>query len=688
MSLRDLFKDMVLDKRGISVLYIGQTQLGPAFCLDNTNQAETPQNPKNMKQFQFLMALIGLIFVSTAQAQPDPSEKKPGMTLQPTYVHAHEGGKPIPAELVIEIQRTGTKSHAPLWALKQATEYRLETVASTFEDKTGNRLDLEQYLGPKETWHEKINNPDNGFLVSNRKNPGRKIWTYGWLPSEFTAPDGTVFPQGWYYFDRNLYMVGEKGYTEPEGTVDLNCEKMFPDIPEMKGVFISWYADGCANPSLPDEIPFKEPVAEQKRQRSPNVVDPFIGSNWVVSVQVSNNACCYQPAPQYFQYCGGVGFGYGWNYCPQYMPVWNNCYGCGSYVNNPPQNITNIYEGDTYITNEGDQIINEGDVVIINNPPADDDGGPVLPPNGDDDGGPILGENGDGDVPDDDGGPILGENGPNLGENGDANGGNDDGNGGNLGNSGGMALQNSSGVMQTGQDEKSSSHLTSSSFAEIDERVNTTAEAEYWQQASSALLAEREQTIVRPSSSSPETRPGFNSGVQHQSQNGGVGNNNRPAVNSRPVQSIEEAQASLSRGNGNGNVNRPSGNQTTSPRPNGSVTRIPSIEEAEVSRVNNNYQQSNNVQRDPNSSYGSSRIPSLEEAQASPSRGNGNTVFATRNPQGASVANNNGASVQRNPAPASNGSVVSRPSGGGTTMPAMRSGGGGGARSAGGGRGR
>jgi hypothetical protein len=600
-----------------------------------------------MKQFHLFLALIGLIFVTKTSAQPDPSLKKPGMELKPTYVHAHQDGKVIPAELVLEIQRTGQKSHAPIWALEQATIYRLQTVASTFEEKTGNRLDLEQYLGPDSTWHQKLNNPDNGFLVSNRNNPGRKIWTYGWLPAEFTAPDGTVFQQGWYYFDRTLYRVGEKGYLENEGTIDLDCSKLFPDVPEMQGVFIAWYADGCANPSLPDNIPFKEPIAEQRRARSPNVIDPFTGSNWVVSVQVSSGyqQQQFQPAPQYFDYCGGVGMGYGFNYCPQYVPMFNNnCWNCGSYAN--PQNVTNIYEGDQII-NEGDNIINEGDIVIINNPP--DEEPPVDEP-----GGPAPGNTG-------------GNGNPNPGNTGDGNGG-----GPAPGNTG-MALQGS-GAVNT--DAKSSVSGTTSSFDQIDERVS--AEAEYWASAQDQLLAERESritTLNRPNNTNTSQggnvyRPDSqNSRPNTYQQNGNVARN--PNSSSGRVPTMEQAQTSPVRGNGD--VNRPNGQ--TSSRPNGNASRVPTVEEAQVSRPNT-YQQNGNVVRNPNSSSG--RVPTMEQAQVSPSRTNNGV---TTNQGGNVVRPTGGNGTVANTQPTQNYSPATSRGGGGVSR-----GGGGGSRGGGGGR--
>ncbi len=575
-----------------------------------------------MKQFHFLMALIGLIFVNQAlQAQPDPSTRQDGMELKPTYIAAHGDGKSIPPELILEIQRTGERSNVPLEALEQATVYRMHTVQTTFEDKTGNRLNVEDYLGPENTWHAKLNNPDNKFLVSNRNNPGRQIWTYGWLTEEFTASDGTVWPKAWYYFPRPLYQKGENGYLENEGTVDLDCGRIFHDIPEMQGVFIAWYADGCANPSLPfDPVFFKDTTPIVARPRN-TVVDPFTGSNWVVSVEVYYQYQQFQPAPQYFDYCGGMGVGFGWNCCPQYIPNYNNCCNCGTQAN--PQNITNIYEGDTYITNEGDNIINEGDIVIINNPVVDDEDPPVV----DEPGGPAPGNTGDG-VPapgntgDDDGGPNPGNT--------------------------GMALE---GVGSAG--DAPSSKI--SSFEDIDGRVNAALEAEedaYWANAQAALLAEREASSreVLPVRDNNTNTPTSGNMLSSRPSGEGEVSLSKPAR----ISSIEEAQQLHSRDNA----------PVVPERPNREPQGISSLEEVQASRYNNDYLQGNNVvnPRDPAPTGG---IQSLEQAQQLHSRDNVPVVpeRPNREPQGISSLEEVQASRYNNDYPQGNNVVQRDPNG-------------------------
>jgi len=528
----------------------------------------------------FFMALIGLIFVNNkgANAQ-DPALKTPGMKLLPTYVQAHKSGKPIPAELVLEIQRTGKFSNVPLGDLSKATIYRIKTVASTFEEVTGTPLDLENYLGQEEeSWHEKINNPDNGFLALNATSPGRKIWTYGWLPSTFTAPDGTEFQPGWYYFDRHLYKVGEKKYTQNnEGTIDLNCGKIFPDIQGMQGVFIAWYADGCANPCLPDVLPFKQPLAEKRgRGRREGLLDPFTGSSWVVMA----GCCNIPPAPQYFQYCGGIGFGFGFNYCPLYVPMFGNSCG-GGFVNYPSGggNVTNIFEGDNITT------INEGDnIIIINNPVVEDDG-PVLPPNGDDDGGPILGDNGDG-------GPVLGDNGL-------------------TGNGSGMALAELSfsdlGIDNSWEDSRNA--LLLNREAKIGDSVPSTQ---------GGSVQTRPVSTIPTIQEAQASRWNGNTGGQPSVRPTSVPSTQGGSVQTRPVSTIptiQEAQASRWNGNTGG---QPSVRPTSVPSTQGGSVQgrpisVPTIQEAQASRGNgiepnlNTVQASKPVLPPPSSPVGVSR---------------------------------------------------------------------------------
>lgn len=371
-------------------------------------------------------------------------------------------------------------------------------------------------------------------------------------------------------------------------------------------------------------------------------------------------------APQQQFWYAGMSYQWGFNYNPcwwspaVYYPT--NCWGCNSYVQQQPQTIIN--EGDTYITNEGDtyinegdivnegdEVINEGDIVIVNNnnnnppdvddPDPDDDGGPVLPPNGDpvdddddDDGGPVLGENGE---------PVLGDNGANDGNNDDGDNNDDDG-GGNLGGSG----------MITHDDEPSNQTQTkttqpkTSSFSDITE----SSESKYWTNSKDALLAQREQNQngsnsfqqSKPSSpvnpnvnrtppgnwSSPETREPLTAqntpATRPPATNTSTTSNRTPqGWSGSGTQRSPSSTSPTTGGSGGPNVNRtPPGNWSSgstverSPIPSNQTTK-PSPNTANNQYSGSRRPQSSGVERNPSTHSGGSGVSSKQ-----PSTGRGN----------------------------------------------------------------
>lgn len=467
------------------------------------------------------MTLIGLLLVNlklNAQVEyfneknPRPEE----VTLHPTMKNAHKGTN-FSVDEVRLAHLKGLNSYVPIDVQNTFTIEKVRTMFSYYQPDV---KDIDAWIvqntvlgQDQNSWSEKT----FSYLVSG-PTPTTTILSGGYQSQK--ASGSQIGPK---MIERMPYKRGNRGYTEDEQFLYLDLGKVCY-LPEYQGVLVLWISLGCGNHVFPYTPPGLV-VTQQVVQTQP-VVEPqrAWGSDWVVSIEYYTvQQPLVQMPPQNYNYCG-VSYQWGFNYNPcwwspaVYYPT--NCWGCTTYV--PQQPITNnyYYEGDTYITNEGDQIINEGDVinegdiVIVNNnnPPVDE--------GNDDDGSPVLGENGDNNPPtdesgNDDGSPNLGENGPNLGNNGEGTGNDENNNdgGGNLGGSG-MIANNS--------DSKQTQKTVS--FSEISPKVQS--ESEYWNSAKQSLL-QKDATYAQ-NQSSTSTKPA-NWSVQNTSPTLGGNSTKQPA---------------------------------------------------------------------------------------------------------------------------------------------------------------
>lgn len=648
-----------------------------------------------MKQILVFLTLIGLLLVNQLNAQDVEyfNEKNPRpeeVTLLPTMEDAHRGTN-FSFNEVKMAHETGYNSLVPVDVQKTFAQEKFRTLFEYYE----NQDNIDSWIGT------------NTILGTNPDEWATTSWSY---LEEGPTPTGVILSGGYQskkasgsdvgpkMIERKPYKKGDRGYKEDEKFLYLDLGKIC-SLPKYQGVKVLWISLGCGNHVFPYTPPTLTDVPAQdvveKRQQESSGGQGVWGSDWVVVNNTYYETYNYttQMPPQQFSYVG-MQFQWGFNYNPCWwspaVPIFQNgCWGCNSYV---PQPQTIINEGDTYVTNEGDtyinegDVINEGDIVIVNNnnnnppdvdePDPDDDGGPVLPPNGDPD-------------DDDDGGPVLGDNGPVLGENGDGNGNNNDNEGGgNLGGSGMVTHDDES----SNQTQTKNSQPTTSSFSDI----ARSSESKYWANSKDVLLAQREQTSrnnggysqnesrTNPPSSSnagknpPSSKPNnwTSEGASTRTpQNGGT---LRPVNNSgnTPQQWNNQNNLTAQReptvsGNGNGTsgssrpaVKNPdttpqqwSGQNTASrnPTPQTSTQTKPSLNTAE--QYSRRPQSQNEVSARPN--------PSQTVSSSKPSSGRGNQTPSPstfqRNPNGGS----------KSPvSPIVNSGATSTPSSGGGKVPA------------------
>jgi len=430
-----------------------------------------------MKQILVFLTLIGLLLVNlklNAQVEyyneknPRPEE----VTLHPTMKNAHKGTN-FSVDEVRLAHLKGLNSYVPIDVQNTFTIEKVRTMFSYYQPDV---KDIDAWIVQNTTlgqdqnsWSEKT----FSYLVSG-PTPTTTILSGGYQSQK--ASGSQIGPK---MIERMPYKRGDRGYTQDEQFLYLDLGKVCY-LPEYQGVLVLWISLGCGNHVFPYTPPSLV-VTQQVVQTQP-VVEPqrAWGSDWVVSIEYYTvQQPLVQMPPQNFNYCG-ISSQWGFNYNPcwwspaVYYPT--NCWGCTSYI--PQQPITNnyYYEGDTYITNEGDQIINEGDVVIVNNnnnPPVVDE------PNTEDPGGPAPGNTGGS---------------PNPGNTGDT-GNTEEPGGPNPGNTG-MTVENSK--LNQVPTEKTVS------FSEISPKVQS--ESEYWNSAKQSLL-QKDATYYAQNQSSTSTKP-------------------------------------------------------------------------------------------------------------------------------------------------------------------------------------
>lgn len=670
-----------------------------------------------MKQSIVFLTLIGLLLVNFNvysqveyfnEKNPRPEE----VQLLPTMENAHRGTNFTLNEVKMAHEKE-LNSFVPVEVQKTFAQEKIRTLFEYYE----NVDQIDSWIGTNTT------------LGTNPDDWATETWSY---LEPGTAPTGTILSGGYQskkasgssigpkMIERTPYKKGDRGYTEDEEFLYLDLGKICSQT-KYQGVKVLWISLGCGNHVFPFTPPALTDAPAQdvveKRQQESSGGQGVWGSEWVVvnNYYTENYSYTTQMPPQQFGYAG-MQYQWGFNYNPCWwspaVPIFQNgCWGCNSYV---PQTVIN--EGDTYIINEGDvinegdiinegDVINEGDIIIVNNnnndpevdePDPDDDGGPVLPPNGD----PVV---------DDDGGPVLGNNGPVLGDNG-SNNDDDGGEGGNLGGSG--MTTHDDGLTQTQTKTKTSSTAkNTSSFSDI-------SEAKYWNASKDALLAQREDpNRNNGSSSSPSKYPTTSASS---SGNGSANRTNTPSTSSKPnnwtnssvPQSKPQQVASSSlvaerpRNNSDYKPQQWNGQNTAERNPvaaSNQTTAKPSLNTApQYSRRPQQSQTQNGVERNPTSSAKPNNSTVANPSKPS-SSGRGNQTPSPvgtfqRNPSSGGskppvVAPAMGGGGGKNPTTTqpttqgqkpSGGNVSPARMGGGGSAPAPAMGGGGGGRSGGG----
>jgi len=480
-----------------------------------------------MKQILVFLTLIGLLLVNlklNAQVEyyneknPRPEE----VTLHPTMKNAHKGTN-FSANEVRLAHLKGLNSYVPIDVQNTFTIEKVRTMFSYYQPDV---KDIDAWIvqntnlgQDQNSWSEKT----FSYLVSG-PTPTTTILSGGYQSQK--ASGSQIGPK---MIERMPYKRGDRGYTEDEQFLYLDLGKVCY-LPEYQGVLVLWISLGCGNHVFPYTPPSLV-ITQQVVQTQP-VVEPqrAWGSDWVVSIEYYTiQQPIVQMPPQNFNYCGmsyqwGIGYTPCCGWSPAiYYPM--NC--CVSYIPQQPV-VNNYYEGDTYITNEGDQIvINEGDIInnnnVINNPNPN-----VETP---DDGRPVDGNTG--------GGPADGNTGSTTGT---ATGGSGTGGGPADGNTG-TTVVGGDGV-NTGMTTTNQSDLNQTqkqvSFSDISPKVQS--EAEYWNSAKQSLI-QKDDALVQTQTTK---QPG-----NWTVQNTESVRNPETGTNTKPVQTEQVPQASSpSRENG------------------------------------------------------------------------------------------------------------------------------------------